>query len=472
MSRWNLAWLLGIPAIIILGLAVSQSAPLREQSKDDELVRLFVDVLYEVDHKYVRELDDDAKRKLVEDMINGGLERLDPHSNYINPRDYRQFTRQQKGKFGGVGIQISTDRQTGTLTVISPMVGTPAYDAGILAGDLILKIDGKSTETMRLTEAVEMIQGEPGQKITLTVLHEGTKQAVDVDIVRAEIEVHTVLGDVRKADNPKEWDYVLDKDNKIGYIRVTAFAENTAAELREAVEQLQAQGIRGLVLDLRNNPGGLLRSAVEVSDMFLTEGRIVSTRGRNQAEEVWDAKPEGTLLVPARDFPMVILINRGSASASEIVSAALQDHHRAIIVGERSYGKGSVQNVLELKEPGGTGAVKLTTASYWRPSGKNIHRFPDSKESDEWGVKPDEGFEVKLKDDERLQYMLHRRDRDIVQGKPGSPQPPPGPKTNKDKDKKPFQDRVLERGLEYLRSEIKKIGKAPQPVQVPPAGVG
>jgi carboxyl-terminal processing protease len=475
MSRWNLAWLLAIPAIIVLGLAISESAPLREKDKDYELVRLVVDVLDEVDHKYVQELDQDRKRKLVEDMINGGLERLDPHSSYINPKEYKQFTKQQKGKFGGVGIQISTDRQSGALTVVSPMVGTPAYEAGVLAGDIIVKIDGKSTENMRLGEAVEMIQGDPGQKITLTVIHEGSKEMVDLEMKRAIIEVQSVLGDVRKADNPKEWDFFIDKTNKIAYIRLIGFSENTAADLRKVIEQLQEEGVRGVILDLRNNPGGLLRSAVAVCDMFLTEGRIVSTRGRNKAEEVYDAKEEGTLLLPAKNYPMVILINKYSASASEIVSAALQDHKRAIVIGERSYGKGSVQNIIELKEPGGMGALKLTTASYWRPSGKNIHRFPDSKDTDEWGVKPDEGFKIDMKDEERLQYVIHRRDRDIVHGKSGTP-PPAKPKTEKDKakdkDKKPFEDRVLNKALEYLRGEIKKVGQAPAPLHLPEVANG
>jgi carboxyl-terminal processing protease len=472
MSRRNLAWLLAIPAIIVLGLAISQSAPLREKDKDYELVRLMVDILDEVDQKYVQELDQEHKRKLVEDMINGGLERLDPHSTYINPKEYKQFTKQQKGKFGGIGIQISTDRQSGALTVVSPMVGTPAYEAGVLAGDLIVKIDGKSTENMRLNEAVDMIQGDPGQEITLTVIHEGSKEMVDLEMKRAIIEVQSVLGDQRKPDSPKEWDFFIDKTNKIGYIRLIAFSENTAADLRKAVLQLQEDGVRGLVIDLRNNPGGLLRSAVEVSDMFLTEGRIVSTKGRNHAEEVYDAKEEGTLLVPAKDFPMAILINKYSASASEIVAAALQDHKRAVIIGERSYGKGSVQNIIELKEPSGTGALKLTTASYWRPSGKNIHRFPDSKDTDEWGVKPDDDFKIDMKDEERLQYVLYRRDRDIVHGKPGSP--PPKPKTDKDKDKekKPFEDRVLKKALEYLRGKIKEVGKAPDALHLPEVADG
>jgi carboxyl-terminal processing protease len=468
MPRQNLAWLLGIVGVALLGFAVSHSAPLREKDRDYELVRLVVDVLDEVDHKYVRSLDAEAKRRLVEDMINGGLERLDPHSSFINPKEYKQFARQSKGKFGGVGIQISTDRQNGgQLTVVSPMVGTPAYDAGILAGDLIVKIDGKSTENMRLSEAVELIQGDPGQKIVLTVLHEGSKETVEVEMERAEIQVQSVLGDVRKADNPKEWEYFLDKANKIGYVRLNAFTESTAADLRKVIKQLQDDGMTGLVLDLRNNPGGLLRSAVEVSDLFLTEGRIVSTKGRNKQEEVYDAKPEGTMLLPEKNHPIAVLINRFSASASEIVAAALQDHKRAVIIGERSYGKGSVQNILEMENH--TSALKLTTASYWRPSGKNIHRFPDAKEADEWGVKPDEGFEVKLKDDERFDFLVYRRDRDIVHGRDGVT-PSPKPKTEKEKDKgkekKPFTDRTLDKALEYLRGELKKVGQAPALAEV------
>jgi len=416
-----------------------------------------VDVLDEVDHKYVTELDADRKRKLVEDMINGGLDRLDPHSTFINTKDYKQFTRQSEGQFGGIGVQIGYDRASGMqLAVITPMVGTPAYEAGILANDLIVKIDGKSTENMRLSEAVDLIQGDPGQKVVLTVLHEGSKEPVDVEITRAKIEVQSILGDVRKADNPKEWDFFVDPQNKIAYVRLVSFSKNAADEMRKTVAQLQKEGMRGLVIDLRNNPGGLLKGAVEISNLFLAEGRIVSTKGRNQKEEVYDVDPAHALL-PGKDVPVAILVNRYSASASEILSAALQDHDRAVIVGERTYGKGSVQNVIEME--GHSSALKLTTASYWRPSGKNIHRFPDSKETDEWGVKPNEGFEVVLKDEERVGYQVYRRERDVVHGKPGTP--PPAPKTSeKEKDKKPFEDRVLQKALEYLREEAKKVGAA------------
>jgi carboxyl-terminal processing protease len=522
MSRRNLYWLLGIAAVSLLGITVSYSAPSRERDKDYELVRLMVDVLHEVRERYVVDIDEEHERRLVEDMINGGLERLDPHSAYITPREYKQFEKQSEGKFGGVGIQVGLDRMTRQLTVLSPMPGTPAYEAGILAGDLIVKIDGKATENMRMNEAVDLIQGEPGQKVTLTVLHEGAKEPVEVDITRAIIEVPCVLGDRRKTDNLRSWDYMLDKDNKIGYIRLLNFSKTASKELRDAVEELQREGVRGLILDLRNNPGGLLKEAREVCDLFLTEGRIVSTKGRNHKEEVYDAKPEGTLLLPAEKHPMAVLVNKYSASASEIVSAALQDHRRAVIIGERTYGKGSVQNIIEMHQSGERSALKLTTASYWRPSGKNIHRFPESTDSDDWGVRPndsgykltpeartalsnagvpasvvdklkkfpdtrfplekdytaelakvltkeeldqykskllahaDHGFEVPMTDEERLEYMIYRTDRDIVRSKAK-----PSEKTKKDgKSKKPFVDRVLQKAVEHLKKEINKAGAA------------
>jgi carboxyl-terminal processing protease len=523
MSRRNLYWLLGIIAVSLLGITVSYSAPTREKDKDYELVRLVVDVLHEVRERYVMDIDEERERKLVEEMINGGLERLDPHSAYIPPREYKHFEKQSEGKFGGIGIHVGLDRMSRQLSVISPMPGTPAYEAGILAGDLIVKIDGKATENMRMDEAVDLIQGDPGQKVTLTVLHEGAKEPVEVSITRAVIEVPCVLGDQRKTDNLRTWDFMLDKENKIGYIRLINFSKTASKELREAVEELQRDGVRGLVLDLRNNPGGLLKEAREVSDLFLTEGRIVSTKGRNHKEEVYDAKPEGTLLLPAEKYPMAVLVNRYSASASEIVAAALQDHQRAVVIGERTYGKGSVQNIIEMHQGSDRSALKLTTASYWRPNGKNIHRFPDSKDTDDWGVRPndsgykltpearkalrnagvpevillaklkdfpqtrfplerdfvaelgkvlskeeldqhkskflanaDRGFEVPMNDEERLEYMTYRLDRDIVRTKAK----PEEPKKKDGKPKKPFVDRVLQKAMEHLKHEINKAGGA------------
>ena len=333
------------------------------------------------------------------------------------------------------------------------MPGTPAYEAGVLAGDLIVKIDGKSTENMRLSEAVEMIQGDPGQKITLTVLHEGQREPVDIDIVRDKIQIETVLGDKRKASNLKEWDFVYDKETKIGYIRLTGFSEKSTEEIKAALESLKKDGAKGLILDLRNNPGGLLRSAVEISNLFMQEGRIVSTKGRNHKEDIHDAHADQAMPYFSGKFPVAILVNKYSASASEIVSAALQDNNRATIIGERSYGKGSVQNIITMEKD--TSAIKLTTATYWRPSGKNIHRLPDSKDTDEWGVKPNNGFDVPMKDDERLEYMVWRSDRDVVRSK--KKEPAPKDKDGKEKkEKKEFKDRVMEKALEHIKKEIDK----------------
>jgi carboxyl-terminal processing protease len=461
MSRWNLIWLLGIVGTYLIGFSVSISAPQRDPDlkTEHENVRLVIDVLDEVKKKYVKELDADKQRDLVENMINGGLERLDPHSAFINAEDYKSFSKQSKGKFGGIGIRIGLDRG-GQLYVESPMPGTPAYEAGILAGDLILKIDDESTENMSQKKAVEKITGDPGQKVKLTVLHEGSRKPVDISISRAEINIESVLGDLRMEDNLKQWDFMLDKQNMIAYIRITNFAENTVADLTKVVDQLQADGVKGLILDLRTNPGGLLKAAIEVSELFLPPGtRVVSTVGRSEKEAVFDAqKPAGSKGGPYTSYPIAILVNHFSASASEIVAGALQEAGRAVIVGERSYGKGSVQTVIHME--GTSSALKLTTATYYvgkDDKKKNIHRFPDSKESDQWGVKPNEGYEVKLSDEDRANYFRWRRLRDVVR-QPGHPAP-----KVEEHDKVPadFKDQVLEKAKEYILSEQHRHGAGP-----------
>jgi carboxyl-terminal processing protease len=444
MSRWNLAWLISVPLVVLMGLVLSYAAPSAEREKDYKLIRTVVDVLAEVDSHYVRELDGKAKEKLVEDMINGGLEKLDRYSSYMNAEELKQFYSQTEGNFGGVGIQLGLDPKTGMLMVISPMVGTPAYDAGILAGDIIIKIDDKSTEIMRMNEAIKMIQGKEGTKIKLTVMHEGSRESESFVITRAIIEIKTVLGYKRNEAEPSTWDWLV--DDGVAYIRLLQFNEHSTKDLEAAVQAIEKAGAKALVFDLRDNPGGLLTSAIEVSDMFLSEGRIVSTRDRNNNGKTWDAKADGTLFLGK---PMAVLINKNSASASEIVSAALQDNKRAVVVGERSFGKGSVQKVIDLKTNPPTG-LKLTTDTYWRPSEKNMHRYEDAKDTDDWGVKPDDGFEIVLKDDERLEYLRYRRTRDMVKGK----NPIPREKGN-EKGPKQFKDRVLDKAVEYLKTQIK-----------------
>jgi len=404
----------GLVLVGLLAAAVraEEAKPKPPKEEDDyELQKLLIDTLDEIQRNYVKDV---SRRELVEAAIQGILSKLDPYSSYISPKEMDEFRTSVESEFGGIGIQITMDG--GELKVLSPVAGTPAYRAGVLAGDHILQINGKSTDGLTLDQAVQMLKGDEGSQVTLTVSHPGRGKTEKISITREKIHVETVLGDRRKPDDT--WDFMLDHEKRIGYVRITGFSRDTATDLKSALEELKKDGMRGLVLDLRFNPGGLLTSAIDVSDLFIAEGRIVSTKGRNTPERVWNAHKEGTF----EGFPMAVLVNRFSASASEIVAACLQDHGRAKIVGERSWGKGSVQNVIELDDR--HSALKLTTSAYRRPSGKNIHRFPGAGEDEEWGVTPDKGFALKLTDGEMVALIENRRDRDIVQPKPaGEPKP-------------------------------------------------
>ncbi len=448
MSRSNLVWLLVVPAAVVLGLAVMASAP--PPDKDYRLVRNIVDVLAEVDKNYVRELTDDEKKKLVEDMINGGLGKLDPYSEYFNEEELAAFETQSEGQFGGVGIMLALDAKVPYLKVETPMPGTPAFNAGIQANDLIVKVGDKSTENMTIAEARKLIKGPPGTPVTLSVVHEGATRPVDITLTRAVIELHPVMGVARDPADPAKWDFMEDKQNKIALVRLLSFNEKSDKELRAAVEQAERAGAKALILDLRDNGGGLLNQAVSVADLFLDEGVIVSTQDRHGSGRSWSAKPGDTIFGPAAQKPMAVLINRGSASASEILAAALQDHKRAVVVGERSYGKGSVQKVFNLSE--GKAAVKLTSEKWLTPAGKNIHRWPTSKESDEWGVRPDAGLEVKITDQQRRDFVQHMRQLDVIKTKSDSA---------KDAAEKPYKDPVVEKALEYLRGKLKEVGGVP-----------
>jgi carboxyl-terminal processing protease len=440
MFSSNLAWKLGIASVIILADVVFSTVP--KQNPYYEKVAVIPEVLSEVDANYYRELSDKEKVKLVEDMIALGLEQLDPHSTYIPPHEWKEFNEQNEGEFEGIGIQID-GRSNGQLTVVSPVPGTPAYDAGILAGDIIVKINDTSTENMKLPDAIDRIKGKKGERITLTVRHEGEKEPVAIDIVRDKIKVLNVLGDRRQPGKEEDWDYYVDKKNKIGYVRLLQFIKPSYGELRDVIQQFENDHARGVILDLRGNPGGLLDAACDIANLFIDDGVIVTVKGRNHKEEVHKATPDMTLMKPAEKFPMVVLVDHDSASASEIVAAALQDHHRATIVGERSYGKGSVQSLIKLE--GGQSRLKLTTAHYWRPSGKNIHREADSKDSDEWGVMPD--IEVPLTRDQRNDYRAYRHDRDKVTGKD---------KTDAKPDPDLEKDKILKAAIEHLRQKIDK----------------
>jgi carboxyl-terminal processing protease len=375
-----------------------------DPAKDEEyyeLYKVFAETMFQVEQNYVKDVD---RRKLMEAAIRGVLGELDPYSNFISPDEIDRFKTSVESQFGGIGIQISLDG--GELRVLSPIVGSPAYLAGMEAGDAIVEIDGKSTEGISLDDAVRRLKGEPDTKVNLTVVNSRDRRRRMLTIERKVIEVETVLGDKRKTDD--QWDFMLDPEKKIGYVRLTAFSRNTANDLENALKELKKQDVKGLVIDLRFNPGGLLKSAIDVADLFIADGRIVSTKGRNTIERPVEARKSGTF----EGFEVAVLVNRYSASASEIVSACLQDHKRAVVIGERTWGKGSVQNVIELEK--GNSALKLTTAAYIRPSGKNIHRFPNAKESDEWGVMPDKGYDLKLNDSELSELVRVRRQRDLL----------------------------------------------------------
>jgi carboxyl-terminal processing protease len=459
MSLRNLVWLLAVPTFVAIGLAIGYSAPAPD--KDYKLVRQVVDVLAEVDASYVRELSDADRQKLVEDMIDGGLHQLDPHSEYLNAARLAEFESSTEGSFGGVGISLGLDAKTKLLKVDHPMPGTPAYAAGVVAGDVIAKVEGDSTEGWTIDQAKKRITGPINSNVKLTLRREG-KGEFDVTLARGRIEMHPVQGVARNKADPLRWEWFLDPQAKVALVRISTFSELTTKELRAAVAEIEAAGGRGLVLDLRDNPGGLLSQAIEVADAFLPDVRIVSTKDRRGNERVVTGKKEGTLFQPTPDNPrpIVVLVNRNSASASEIVAAAMQDHGRAVVVGERTYGKGSVQKLLRLPHNDPPAAVKLTTETYWRPSGKNIHRYPDAKEADDWGVRPNPGMEVPTTEEERLRYAVEMRRLDYVAGRPDvvGPNPPP-PATPKGADgrpliddTRPFEDRVLAKAVEVLRA--------------------
>ncbi len=405
--RWSLVLLLLVVPIFMAPVRNAYSEEAKKPADDDDyqLYQIFADTLDQVERNYVKNV---SRRELMEAAIHGVLSKLDPYSNYISPEDIGRFKTSVENQFGGIGIQIGVDKD-GEIKIISPLNGTPAYRAGLEAGDTILEIDGVGAEGIRVDEAVKRLKGDAGTSVKLTIRHADSTESETVTVTREVIHVETVLGDRRRDDD--SWDYMLDHDKHFGYIRISAFSRDTAQDLKKALVGLQNEGLKGLIVDMRFNPGGLLTSAIEVSDLFVANGRIVSTEGRNTPERTWDAQQEGTF----EGFPMVVLVNHYSASASEIVSACLQDHKRAVVIGERTWGKGSVQNVIELE--GGKSALKLTTASYRRPSGKNIHRFPDAKDGDEWGVSPDSGFEVRLNPGQIKALIDYRHARDILLGK-------------------------------------------------------
>ncbi len=343
-------------------------------------IDLFGEVLEKISEEYVDEIN---QSESMDSAINGLLQSLDPYSSYMSPEIFNEMQTETSGEFGGLGIEVSME--SGVVKVISPIDDTPASRAGIKAGDYIVKIEGEQVQGKTLSEAVDLMRGPIGSSIEITLRRRGVKKALTFNIVREIIKIKSVKADLL--------------DNNIGYIRLTSFNENSSDQIEDEIEKLEnKQEIKAYILDLRNNPGGLLSQAIRISDFFLDSGEIVSTKSRKGSENrKWFAN-EGDL---TRGKTLLVLINYGSASASEIVAGALKDHKRAIILGENSFGKGSVQSIIPLKNKG---AIRLTVAKYYLPSGKSIS---------EVGVSPDiqineegENFRIKTKTDNQLNYAI------------------------------------------------------------------
>lgn len=349
---------------------------------DYESIELFTDVLSIVKKSYVEEVD---TKKLIYGAINGMLTSLDPHSSFMPPDTYKEMKIDTKGAFGGLGIEITI--KDGILTVISPIEDTPAYKAGVKAGDQILKIDDKFTKDLTITEAVKRMRGPKGTKVTITIMREGFEKTKDFVMERDIIQVKSVRAKVL--------------DDGYGYIRIAQFQERTDDDLEKALKTLQAQApLKGLVLDLRNDPGGLLDQAVRVSEHFVDEGKlIVYTEGREKDSKMRFTSRKGA---KEKNYPIVVLINSGSASASEIVAGCLQDHKRAVVMGVQSFGKGSVQTIIPLSDNSG---LRLTTARYYTPSGRSIQAK---------GITPDIVAErVEMAQTPEKKDGIHIREKDL-----------------------------------------------------------
>ncbi|MFI4861584.1 MAG: S41 family peptidase [Phycisphaerales bacterium JB063] len=376
---------------------------------------------------------------VVYELTSGATGELDPFTTVIWPEDLRQFSRSLSGDFVGVGVQIQ--RLDGKLVVVTPLEGTPGMEAGIKANDIITRVNGRSTSTWSIDKAVREITGPEGTRVVLTIVRPGVDDPIEMTIVRKKIILESIKGWAHREGGG--WDYWVDQEAGLGYIRMTQFLRQTADDMDAAVEQMQREGeIKGLIIDLRFNPGGLLSTAVEVVDRFVPAGRIVSTVDAEGNEtNVQNARRRTTY---TGDFPVVLLINRGSASASEIVSGALQDYERAFIIGENSYGKGSVQDIFPLGR--GEAYFKCTTQHYMLPLGRIIHRTP---ESDVWGIQPD--LAVRMTTGEIADWLEARRDADVLVA--AEDIDPDNPRVQPDDILANGMDTQLEAAVLYLKAQ-------------------
>ena len=379
MKRKNsFKYILTITVVILLN--ISNKVYSQNIDKLYEKIDLFAEVLEKIQNEYVEEVD---QAEIIDSAINGALQSLDPFSAYMNPKVFEESQSETSGEFGGLGIEVSME--SGVIIVIAPIDDTPASKAGIKAGDYIVKINGEQVQGKTLMEAVNLMRGPEGTSIEITVRRKGLRKAKIFKITREIIEIKSVISKI--------------VDNKVGYLRLRAFNKNSSSQLKKEISKIEKnKKLVGYILDLRNNPGGLLSQAVTISDFFLNDGEIVSTRGRKKRENRKFFAKKGDKI---DGKPLIVLINNGSASASEIVAGALQDQKRAILLGETTFGKGSVQSIIPLKN---RGAIRLTISKYYLPSGKSISEVgvvPDIKVEEE-----DEEFSINTITDNQLNYAI------------------------------------------------------------------
>jgi carboxyl-terminal processing protease len=398
-----------------------------------------------------------------EELFNGAMHGMvavlhkhgDQHSEFVDAKQQAAFNEEYEQEFGGVGIRLRLLGDPKLPTVIGlPEPGTPAADADVRLADRIEAVDGNSTAGLGLDEVTAMVRGPVGEPVTLSIRRPGADQPHVATIERAVINVESVLGDVRRADG--RWNFVIQEEPRIGYVRIRMFGDKTAAELAAVLAELSKDGLAGLIIDVRDDAGGSLDAAVQISDLFLRAGRpIVTTRDRDNIErDRFVSTGRGEYV----DLPLVVLVDRNSASASEIVAACLQDYDRATVIGERSYGKGTVQRLLDVESR--RSLLKLTVATYWRPSGKNIHKMAGDDDADEWGVTPNRGFEVKLDKDAYQLWRNYRLRRDLM-GE--GIDPALAAELSKEDGEIPtdYQDAALRRAIEHLQAVSQATKAAP-----------
>jgi carboxyl-terminal processing protease len=409
MNRERVAWL--VASVTLAMLTFQLNGTLAHREEDYAFVGTLIDVYKQVSRNYVDPVD---VEKLRQGAIDGMLGQLDPYSNYVPPSQQEAFDRHLDGTLKGIGVVLSQS-ENGDIRIISPIDDSPAFHAGVQAGDVLVKVNGEEIKRLKIDDVQKRIFSGP-LEVSLRVRHEdGAEQ--DLRMTRKEIVVPTVKGYRRKPNGTSDWDWYAKADPKIGYLRITQFTPDTSDRVKGVLEGLLAEGMKGLVLDLRFNPGGRLEQAEKLVDLFVEEGVIVSTKGRNRPQSVTRAQKEGTL----PNFPLAVLVNEGSASASEVVAGALQDLKRATVVGERSFGKGSVQEVIPLDDR--EGELKLTVAYYYLPSGRLVHKKPGATE---WGVDPTVKVEMSPEQERELAQAM--QDAEVI-GKPENRRPSTRPTT-------------------------------------------